>query len=278
MRHWRLHRSSGSAQRRFPLPGHVRYVHSQVSANANDSSAGNLQECNFWDLLGWRRLHRAVIDIGLAGGIPAYANETTSGHRFHSAILLSDRVRVLAHGADRDRFHHVMGWAQLMLPGVEKPLDLRNVHCDPFDPRNRTREVGPLEVLADPARLSLVAGDTNGVGLGFPEPNWLKLPKHLRNGHLLPPSERGEVLVADRGALELLDAAGFADAAVRAGQAHVPTGGFADDDVPRRQDLILASPTVGTALYDYTVHMEPIDDGMSDHAAVSAWLSLSALR
>ncbi|WP_326812375.1 hypothetical protein OIE62_07185 [Streptomyces scopuliridis] len=55
----------------------------------------------------------------------------------------------------------------------------------------------------------------------------------------------------------------------------MPTGGFADDDVPRRQDLILANPTVANALYGYTVHMEPIADGMSDHVAVSVWLSLS---
>lgn len=233
-----------------------------------------LQECNFWDLLGRRRLHQAVADTGMVRGVLAHANATTSGHRFHSAILLSNRVRFLAEGSDTARFHHTMGWAQLALPGTSIPLDVRNLHLDPVDPRNRTREVGPLEVLSAPGRLALVAGDTNTIGVGFAEPDWRKLPRHLRNGHLAPPAQRGEALVADRDAMELLHAAGFVDAAVQAGREQVATGGFADGDVPRRQDLILASPALAGALSHYTVHMDPVRAGMSDHAAVSARLSL----
>lgn len=70
-----------------------------------------VQECNGWEQLGRRRLHRAVNALGLARGLLAEANPTTAGHRFHSAILLSERIRVDAEGADRTRYHHVMGWA-----------------------------------------------------------------------------------------------------------------------------------------------------------------------
>ncbi|MEU5273317.1 endonuclease/exonuclease/phosphatase family protein [Streptomyces hygroscopicus] len=60
-----------------------------------------LQELNFFEQLGRRRLHRAVTELAMAQGFLAEANVTTAGHRLHSAILLSDRVRVDAEGTDR---------------------------------------------------------------------------------------------------------------------------------------------------------------------------------
>ncbi|MGW7620817.1 endonuclease/exonuclease/phosphatase family protein [Streptomyces antimycoticus] len=233
-----------------------------------------LQELNFFEQLGRRRLHRAAAELAMAQGFLAEANVTTAGHRFHSAILLSGRVRVDAEGADRTRYHHVMGWANLIVPGVHGLVEVRNLHLDPFDPRNRAREVAPLEVLAAPGRLSLVVGDINSIGVGFPEPDWSRLQPHLLNGHLRSP---GQEPVSDREAVELLARAGFVDASGRFGQEAVATAAFGDGDVPRRQDLILASPALAPALVGYRVHMEPVETGLSDHAAVSADFDLGLL-
>ncbi|MFF4205735.1 endonuclease/exonuclease/phosphatase family protein [Streptomyces sp. NPDC001668] len=233
-----------------------------------------LQECNFWEQLGRRRLHRAVSAVGMAQGFLAEANVTTSGHRFHSAILLSSRLGVDAEDSDRSRYHHVMGWANLVVPGLRTLLEVRNLHLDPFDPRNRAREVAPLQVLAAPGRLGLVVGDINSIGLGYPEPDWTQLPAHLRNGQLRSP---GQDEVSDREAVELLARAGFADASARFGQEAVATAAFGKGDVPRRQDLILVTPALAPALVEYEVAMEPVDLGWSDHAAVRADFDLSLL-
>jgi hypothetical protein len=184
-----------------------------------------LQEANGFDrFLRWR-LRRTVAEAGMAKGFLAHANATTTGHRFHSAILVGSRVRVLAHGADRTRDHHVLGWAELELPGLPAKLDVRNYHLDPFDPRHRAIEAAPAEVLADPKRCSLLIGDFNTIGLDFPEPDWTAMAPHLLNEHLgLPATEDAEI--ADRSALELLERAGFVDVATLAGLGHLPIGGF----------------------------------------------------
>ncbi|NIY65554.1 endonuclease/exonuclease/phosphatase family protein [Streptomyces malaysiensis] len=231
-----------------------------------------LQECNFWDLLGNRRMYQTLNALELGSAYLAYANETTSGHRFHSVIMLSRRVRLAAQGADRDRYHHVMGWANLILPGLEGPLEFRNLHLDPFDPRNRAREVSPLGVLAAPGRRSLAVGDVNTIGLEYPEPDWKRLPAHAANGHLRLPREDQ---VSDRDATELLARAGFKDASHPFNQEMAATAAFGDGDVPRRQDLILMSPALGPALIGYEVHLEPVNKGLSDHGAVSADFDLS---
>ncbi|MFI1201672.1 endonuclease/exonuclease/phosphatase family protein [Streptomyces sp. NPDC020883] len=233
-----------------------------------------LQECNFWDLLGKRRMYQTVNALAMGSAYLAYANETTSGHRFHSVIMLSRRVQLAAEGADRDRYHHVMGWANLILPGLEGLLELRNLHLDPFDPRNRAREVSPLGVLAAPGRRSLIVGDFNSMGLDYPEPDWAQLQAHAVNGQLRLPRE-GEV--SDRDATELLARAGFKDASRPFDQEALPTAAFGFGDVPRRQDLILMSPALAPALVDYQVHLEPVDMELSDHAAVSADFDLSLL-
>jgi endonuclease/exonuclease/phosphatase family metal-dependent hydrolase len=226
-----------------------------------------LQECNFWDLLGNRRMYQTANALGMNTACLAYANETTSGHRFHTVIMLSRRVLLGAQGTDRDRYHHVMGWANLVVPGLEGLLELRNLHLDPFDPRNRAREVSPLGVLAAPGRRSLVVGDVNSIGVGYPEPDWTQLPTHVRNGQLLLPRQ-GDV--SDRDATELLSRAGFLDASHRFKQEMAPTAAFGEGDVPRRQDLILMSPALAPALVGYQVHLEPVDKELSDHGAVCA--------
>ncbi|SEM79064.1 endonuclease/exonuclease/phosphatase family protein [Streptacidiphilus jiangxiensis] len=236
-----------------------------------------LQELNGYDLLGRRRLHQLVNDLDLTRGFLAEANETTSGHRFHSAILLSDQVRVEAEGADRTRYHHVLGWAKLRLSGLPGMLlELRNVHLDPFDPSNRAREVAPFEVLAAPGVLSIVAGDANTIGADFPEPEWGVLPPHLLNGHLRSPSDSCSS-ESDREAVALLRRAGFVDSATATGNGSVPTAAFEAGDVPRRQDLVLLSPALAPALTGYTVHREPVDLGFSDHCAVGITLSPNRL-
>lgn len=234
-----------------------------------------LQECTFWDLLGRRRLHQAVADVGSATGFLSYANATTGGHRFHSAILLSDRLTVLAEDADRARYHHVMGWADLGVPGMpELTLGVRHLHLDPFDPRNRAREVAPLEVLAAPGRLSVVLGDLNTIGRQFPEPAWEQMERHLLNGHLRLP---GEPEIGDRDAVELLARSGFTDPALASGMTDVATAAFGPGDVPRRQDLILTSPALTPAVTGYQVHRQPVDDDLSDHCAVSIDLDLAVV-
>ncbi|WP_328373137.1 hypothetical protein OG800_49750 (plasmid) [Streptomyces sp. NBC_00445] len=188
--------------------------------------------------------------------------------------MLSDRLRVDAEGADRTRYHHVMGWANLVVPGMGGLLELRNLHLDPSDPRNRAREVSPLMFLAAPGRRSLTVGDINSIGVGFPEPDWTQMQRHQLNGQLRSPGEAEE---SDREAVELLARAGFVDAASRFGQETVATAAFGEGDVPRRMDLVLSSPALAPALVGYQVYMEPVEKGLSDHAAVSADYDLSLL-
>ncbi len=225
-----------------------------------------IQEASAFDLLGSRRLHRMVNDLDMAQGFLAEANATTTGHRFHSAILVSRRVRVLAEGSDRARYHHVLGWISLEVPGLPGHLEIKNVHLDPFDPRHRAIETGPFEVLGDPKRFAAAIGDYNGIGTGFPEPDWSKLEPHLRNGHLGLPGTEWEG-IADRSAVRLPERAGMVDVAVLCGQGHVPTGGFAPDDLEKQQDIGLLSPALAGLASNYEVHKQFVTLGLSDHAA-----------
>jgi endonuclease/exonuclease/phosphatase family metal-dependent hydrolase len=233
-----------------------------------------LQECNFWELLGNRRLHQARADLGMSSAFLAQANTTTAGHRFHSALLLGPRWQVSAEGAERNRYHHVLGWATARLDGHPNPWSIRNIHFDPFSPTNRAKETEPLLTLAAPGRLSLLLGDANTLGIGHPEPNWSPLPPHLHRTQLLQ-DEHG-MLNADRTAMSALEAAGFVDAAHRQGDDR-PTGGFSTGDVERRQDLFLLSPTLAEAIVSYDVHTAPIDHEWSDHCAISLALDYDRL-
>lgn len=218
-----------------------------------------LQECNLWEARGQRRLHQAVHDAGMARGVLAEANVTTAGHRFHSAILVSSRVRLLAHGADTHRYHHVAGWAHLAVDGLERELEVRNIHLDPFDGNHRLMEVAPFEVLAAPGRLAVVAGDANSVPGSYPMSvdDWDAVPPHVRGGWVLDP--HAAVPHADTRALDFLTAAGFADAADRFGAGHIATA-------DRRSDVVLTSPAVAESVAAYRVAEEA--KGLSDHLPV----------
>lgn len=229
-----------------------------------------LQEAMYFDRYFKLRLRRAVRDTAMAKGYLAHANATTAGYRFHSAILVSRRVRVLAHGADRTRYHHVLGWAEIAVPGLPVKLELRNIHLNPFDPRHRAIEVAPFEVLAGPGRAALVLGDRQGLGPGVAEPeDWGTVPAHLRNGLMLPPGERE---AADHTPELLMERSGFLDAARAAGLGHQPTGGFGPGDIARRGDVVCYSPYLAPAVDGYTVHRETVEEGWSDHCAISVLL------
>ncbi|MGA5819844.1 endonuclease/exonuclease/phosphatase family protein [Kitasatospora sp. NPDC094028] len=232
-----------------------------------------LQECTVWDVLGGRRLHQARRQLGMTSAFLAFANKTTTGHRFHTALLFGPRVSVLAEDGDRARYHHVLGWASVEIDGDPVPWAFRNLHLDPFDPANRAREVQPLQTLADPGRRSVLLGDANSLGFGHPEPDWAPLPAHLRNAQLGLDEPRS----AQRTAMELLQAAGFTDVA-HARRDDRFTGGFGVGDVPRRQDLVLLSPALAPAVVGYEVHDEPVTDGFSDHAAVVVTIELDRLH
>lgn len=226
-----------------------------------------LQEMNGCRDLGGRRFRRWVIGTGMAQGFLAHANVTTSGHRFDSAILVSDRVRVLAEGGNRAKYHHVLGWMECEIDGLPAPLEIKHIHLDPFDPRNRTTETAPFEVLAAPGRQAVVIGDGQGVARGFPEPDWSRLPPHLRNGHLGLPGTRWEG-IADRSAVEQLALAGLVDLAEHFDDQR-PTGGFGPNDVERRQDVAIVSPDLVPLARNYQVHAEFVDRRLTDHAVVS---------
>lgn len=226
-----------------------------------------LQECNFWELLGYRRLYQANQALGTAHAYLAEANSTTTGHRFHTALFFGHRWEITEHGAERDRYHHVLGWANARLDGKGQKWAWRNIHCDPFDPAKRKIEVAPLLPLAEPGRLSVVLGDGNMLGIGHPEPDWSPLPRHLLQAQCVLGDDGS--WRADREATKVLERAGFVDAAQRVGDQQA-TGGFGESDVKRRQDLVLLSPALDPAIVDYTVYTEPVDRGWSDHGAVSA--------
>lgn len=231
-----------------------------------------LQECNFWDLLGGQRLRQASRALGTTHAFLAEANSTTADHRFHTALLFGDRWTITGQGAERGRYHHVLGWVKGLLDGKGPEWDWRHVHLDPFHPQKREAEVAPLLPLAAPGRRAVVLGDGNLLGIGHPEPDWTPLPAHLLHTQCV----RGEdgIWRANRAATKSLEYAGFVDAAHHVGNQQA-TGGFGPNDVRRRQDLVLVSSDLGPAIVDYQVHTEPLDHGWSDHAAVSVTLDLA---
>lgn len=233
-----------------------------------------LQECNVWELLGERRLHQAREQLSMTAAYLAEANITTAGHRFHTALLANPRLNTIGQGAERNKYHHVLGWMNACVDGGNAVWSVRHLHLDPFSPAHRAAEVEPLQTLAAPGRLSLVLGDANMLGLGHPEPDWSPLPRHLHHTQLVP-KEDGR-LVADRTAASVLEDAGFVDAALHVGD-NRPTGGFGKNDVERRQDLFLLSPALAEAIVEYEVHTEPIEQGFSDHCAVSLTLDCDRL-
>ncbi|MFD7861346.1 hypothetical protein [Streptomyces sp. NPDC059783] len=239
-----------------------------------DADLYALQECNLWDLLGERRLHEARSQLGMAWAHLARANTTTAGHRFHTALLGNTRWDITGYGAEQNKYHHVLGWANARVDKGAPVVSIRHIHLDPFSPGHRLSEVEPLQTLAAPGRLSLVLGDANMLGLGHPEPDWAPLSPHLHHTQLAP--DTNGRLVADRRAADMLQRAGFVDAAHQAGDAR-PTGGFGTGDVERRQDVFLLSADLARAVDGYEVHTEPITEGFSDHAAVSLTLDLDRL-
>lgn len=239
-----------------------------------DADLYALQECNFWDLLGQRRLHQARRQLGMSTAYLAEANSTTAGYRFHTALLANPRWDTIGQGAERNKYHHVLGWANARVDDSDAVWSIRHIHLDPFSPAHRTAEVEPLQTLAAPGRLSLVLGDANTLGVGHPEPDWSPLPRHLHHTQLVP-DEHGQ-LVADRAASTVLENAGFIDAAHHFGD-HRPTGGFGKNDVERRQDLFLLSPALAEAIVAYEVYSEPIEEGFSDHCAISLTLDCDQL-
>ncbi|MGW3031260.1 hypothetical protein ACWDCB_08485 [Streptomyces sp. NPDC001178] len=228
-----------------------------------------LEECNFWDLLGHQRLHQARNDLALSTAFLAEANSTTTGHRFHTAMLFNHRWNVIGDGAERAKYHHVLGWAKARLDNQPAVWDFRHLHLSPFSPAHRALEVEPLQTLAAPGRLSVLLGDANTLGIGHPEPDWSPLPPAWLRTHRV--RDENGTWVTDRTAMTVLADAGFVDAAHHLDD-HRPTAGLADSDVPRRQDLFLLSPTLVPAIVSYEVHTEPLDEGWSDHAAVTVTL------
>lgn len=232
-----------------------------------------LQECNFWDLLGEQRLHLACNQLGRSSAFLARANRTTTGHRFHTALIFGPRWRITGHGAERNNYHHVLGWATARLDDDPTPWDFRNIHLSPFSPAKRAQEVEPLIPLAAPGRRSALLGDGNMLGINHSEPDWSRLPDHLRGTQLLPGPGP---LRADRTAVDALQRAGFIDPANLFNNTD-PTGGFDENDVRRRQDFFLLNPALSRAVVSYTVHREPVDNGWSDHAAACLVLDCDAL-
>lgn len=246
-----------------------------------DADLYALQECNFWDLLGDRRLHQAREQLGMTSAYLAKANVTTAGHRFHTALLTGPRWSITGQGAEQNKYHHVLGWANARLDARGPVWSIRHIHLDPFSPGHRLAEVEPLQTLAAPGRLSLVLGDANMLGLGHAEPDWSALPAHLRATQLElgrhgAGAEAAGTRQANRDAAGLLESAGFVDAAQLMGDDQA-TGGFGPGDVERRHDLFLLSPDLAAGVVSYEVHNEPVERGFSDHRAVSLTIDCGRL-
>ncbi|MFJ8025841.1 PP2C family protein-serine/threonine phosphatase [Streptomyces sp. NPDC096311] len=142
------------------------------------------------------------------------------GHGFRAAVAISQYRSLLADiraGFPGPGASSRTAAASLRLEGVDGLLELRNLHLAPSDPRNWAWASSPLKFLATPRRRSLIVGDMNSIGLGFPEPDWTRLSPHLHDCHLGAPGHDPE-RVSDREAVELLARAGFVDAASRMGR------------------------------------------------------------
>ncbi len=237
-----------------------------------------VQEARGFDADGGRGLHAAEAQLGLRG-LLAPAPRTGQ----HTAVFCAPHLQVSSFTPDTQHFHHALALVTVAVPGLTAPLQLASMHLSPLSPALRCAEVGWLAALAAPGAFALLAGDTNSVAPGDPEPrDWPSLPAHLRVRYTHPSTGPGPI-TADRSALHFLHAAGLVDAA-RADDdtvdttATVPTRGYPDAEfVSFRSDHVLLSPALAPARTGYRVITDDRAHATSDHLPVLVELDLDRL-
>jgi exodeoxyribonuclease-3 len=251
-----------------------------------------VQELRGVDADGSHGLFAAERDLGMRGLLAA-APRTGQ----HTAVFVRAPLRALSFHPDGDHFHHALAHAVLQVPGLARPLQVASMHLSPLSPALRAAEVGWLAAFGAAGVLGLVAGDTNSLAPGDPEPDdWESLPAFQRVRYLANPDNDdvpgGGALRADRSALRFLHAAGLVDAARgrrddTAGRlmdgtvdttATVPTCGYPDAEFASfRSDHVLLSPALAPARSRYTVVQDDRAHATSDHLPVVVDLDLDLL-
>lgn len=187
----------------------------------------------------------------------------------HTAVFIRPELTPISFEADKVHFHHAAASLKVSVPRFDLPVTVVSVHLCPNSPPARLREVSYLFNLADPASLTLIAGDFNSVSPDDPEPKGLDaLSARFRMRYT------GDDGRADRGTIASLLRAGFVDIGPRleaTPTATVPAAGYSDTEfVPFRSDYLLATPLLARAARAYGVVRSAAADVASDRYPVWA--------
>ncbi|GAA0480216.1 endonuclease/exonuclease/phosphatase family protein [Streptomyces sp. NPDC046215] len=237
-----------------------------------DADVIALQELRGWDEGGWWRLWQAANALGTVPLPPVLSRH---GRGNHLALLYRPatvRVDDYEPDAARGAFYHGLGRARLAIR--EQPLlTVLFTHLSFLGGAERYAEAKWLAGYGDthegePQRVVL-AGDLNTIGVHDPEPQWRRIPAHLRSRHchLTAGGEFGDT---DRRAIQLLTTAGFHDPFDILGEKPPRTVGYWSpaEAVDHRSDFILANWHVVDHIAAATVHDTETTRALSDHLPV----------
>lgn len=217
-----------------------------------------------WDANDRELFERAKRDFGYQHG-ELYEAKTGC----HMAIFWNEPIELIDfHGTPQVQAWWHGGYrATLRIPGQAEPFVVVGTHLNPFDPTLRRIEGSFLRVMLPARRHGVIVMDANAVPPGDPEPAF-DIGTHQLDSE-----------VADRGAVEVLAAAGLIDVGAHRGDrtpttGHVFTPGGAAGR-PIRLDQVWMTPSVQLSGYgvvtDTVAHPEL--DHASDHRPV--WIELA---
>ncbi|MCX5103622.1 endonuclease/exonuclease/phosphatase family protein [Streptomyces sp. NBC_00439] len=178
--------------------------------------------------------------------------------------------------AAEGKFHHTLSRASLVSEESGWRFDLFNTHLAPFNPDDRSSEVGWVTEFGT-ADDVIIAGDLNGMWPGDAEPenwDWLPVNLHSRHRRINPDGTYGP---SNRDAQAKLRHAGFSDPVTSLGYPWGATVGHwsASENYPMRFDHILPSAGCSGRLRGWKIIRTPNVCRLSDHLPVVADFSLS---
>ncbi|MFI0912453.1 endonuclease/exonuclease/phosphatase [Streptomyces abikoensis] len=240
-----------------------------------------VQELRRWEEHGWWRLWALAEATGM---VPLPPVLSARGGGNHLAMLYRPQtVRVAEWDTDACRgvFHHGLGRAIVYFKGDSRPWTILATHLSFLGGEERLAEARWLTGYGDSYESNgqrvLLPGDLNTIGARDPEPEWSKIPANLRSRHCLLTAEGG-FGATDRRAIQLLEAAGFADPYDLLSTTPARTAGFWSEEelLPHRSDFVLANRLAAPYVRGVTTHDTDITRSLSDHLPVVVTLSVPA--
>lgn len=219
-----------------------------------------MQEAKGYDLAGHSLLFETESALKMRGFL---GKALHTGQ--HTAIFVNPSWTITAFEVDNIHFHHSATYLIVEPPSYSSPVTFVSIHLCPHSPEIRRREAAYLLSLANPASLSLIAGDFNSLSPWDCEPaDWQNLSPHHKSRYFEGCAEK-----ADRSVLQIFEAAGFTDCAKaldRNIETTVPTASYKDTEFASfRCDYAMTSKKLGGSLLNYQVIKTGKTDRASDH-------------